>query len=171
MATKAAKEITLLKRAVCKKSSTSYAVAPGDIIFLVKGEKNSVHETILRNNGRHSCTCKGNAAFGRNCYHIKGCEASNNARIDAAKVTIEVIETPESLEAKEWAQYRSELAVKLAQQYMTTQVVEQIAERLMAPVKTPIAKIIEQAVQASVPAIDLSKVGDLGGTRKYSLLR
>jgi hypothetical protein len=168
MATKAVKEITVLKRAVCKKASVAYNVKPGDLVFLVKGETNNVHETILRNNGRNSCTCTGNAQFGRHCYHLKGAEAHNNARINDTKVAIE---TPRSTEDKDWSQYRRELAVKLAQQYMTTQVVEQLAEQLVAPAKTPIAKLIEQAVQTTIPATDLSKRGDLAGTRKYSLLR
>src|SRR4051812_34278885 len=112
MATKAAaKAITILKRAECKKASTSYGVQVGDLIYLVKGDTGNVYVTTLRNDGHHSCTCKST----RKCYHIKGCEKANNARIEAAKVvTPEVVETPEQKEAREWVEYRQALARKLA---------------------------------------------------------
>jgi hypothetical protein len=163
--TKAAKEIIILKRAEVLKASESYAVAKGDVVFMVRGEKDSTHVTTLRNNGRHSCTCKANASFGRNCYHIKGCEKANNARIKAAKVA-EVVETPEQKEEREWSQFRSELAKKLAQQYVTTQCVEQIAESLVAPVK-----VMPSQTVVSPKPVDLSTKGNLNGQRGFSILK
>jgi hypothetical protein len=163
----ATKEITILKRAEVKKASAAYNVNPGDVIHIVKGEKNSIHVVTLRNNGHNSCTCVGNAQYDRHCYHLKGCEHANNAHIEATKVT----------EEQEWIVYRLELAKRLASQYMTVQIVEEVVAQLIAPAKPKspkVAQVIEQAVQAVVPAAkttDVSDLGDLGGTKKYALLR
>jgi hypothetical protein len=175
--TKAAKEIIILKRAEVLKASESYAVAKGDVVFLVRGEKNSTHVTTLRNNGRHTCTCRASASFGKNCYHIKGCEKVNNARIEAAKVA-EVVETPEEKESREWSEYRSELAVKLAQQYMTVEIVEQVAESLVEmPAQEQVPPIAMElpvelkGYRKTAVSVDISTKGNLNGTREFSVLR
>jgi hypothetical protein len=83
---KATRELTVLKRAEVKKASTSYAVAKGDLICLVKNDKEDVYTVTLRNTGKHTCTCKANASFGRKCYHIKHVECQENIRRESAKL-------------------------------------------------------------------------------------
>jgi len=120
---KTTREVTILKRAEIKKASIAYNVNPGDLVFLIKNDKKDVHVVTIRNNGHNTCTCTGNAQFNRNCYHIKECEKVTNKRINDAKMTLE------EKEAKEWDAYKVALAKKLAAQFMSTQVVEQIVEQ------------------------------------------
>jgi hypothetical protein len=63
------------------------------------------------------------------------------------------LENKETERTEEWIAYRAEVAKTLARQFMTAEIVEQVARQLIAPVKpTKIAKIIETAVQATIPA-------------------
>jgi membrane protein involved in colicin uptake len=78
--------VAVLKRAEIKRASSSgYAVNPGDIICLVKGESGNVHTTTLRRNKKHTCTCEGNARWHRQCYHIKAMVKAENARWEAER--------------------------------------------------------------------------------------
>lgn len=83
---KAVRSLTILKRAEIKKASRDYSVQPGDLIFIVKTDKEDIYTTTLRNNGKPSCTCKANACFGRKCYHITYCECQTNYRRESAKL-------------------------------------------------------------------------------------
>jgi hypothetical protein len=133
--TKQQRELTVLKRAECKKASKAYGVQAGDLIFLVKNDKEDVHETILRNNGKHSCTCKA-GTFGRKCYHITYCEGQANIRRESAKVA-------PSFAAKSvpvWAMWLLESGV-LA---LPKQVVEMPAQVVESP--TPLREWVDHKI-------------------------
>lgn len=104
---KAAREITVLVRYTVK--------ATGNVVLYVENDKGDRYYVTLQSNGATSCNCVAT----RKCYHIARCQALEVARA----------ETPEQKEAREWSSYRREVARKLASQFMTTQVVEQIAEQ------------------------------------------
>lgn len=112
MASSKQRELTVLKRAVCKKASTSYGVQAGDLIFLVKNDKEDVYTTILRNTGKHTCTCQGNASFGRKCYHIKHVECQENIRRESAKLAPEFA----AVKLPVWAMWLLESGVLVAPQ-------------------------------------------------------
>src|SRR5580765_2176668 len=121
---KAARELTVLKRAVCKKASTSYAVAKGDLICLVKNDKEDVYTVTLRNTGKHTCTCAGNASFGRKCYHIKHVECQENIRRESAALAPKFAAKAVPV----WTMWLLEAGVLAVPS-------KQVAEALVAPVK------------------------------------
>jgi hypothetical protein len=104
---KVAREITVLVRYTVK--------ATGNIVLYVENDKGDRYYVTLQSNGNAACNCKAT----RKCYHIARCQAIEVARA----------ESPEQKEAREWETYRAALAKKLAQQFLTTQCVEQIAEQ------------------------------------------
>jgi hypothetical protein len=91
------------------------------VVLYVENDKGARYYTRLQENGVHTCNCKAT----KECYHIKACVASEQARKFAAK----------SLPT--WA-------VKL----VNTGKIEVPGKSVK---KTPVAKIIEQAVSAKVP--------------------
>ncbi len=93
--TKPAKEsrtVTVLKRAEIKRASDTYNVQPGDVVNIVKSNDNGhVHTTTLRRNKQHTCTCEGNAKWHKECFHIKHCVSTENARWQAERDEVERI--------------------------------------------------------------------------------
>ena len=85
-----------------------------------KGEWFDAHNVTCVENEVRGCTCKG-SEYRSKCWHRSGIQVR--------------LESPEQKEAREWDAYRVELAKKLAKQYMTVEIVEQVAEQLVAPSK------------------------------------
>lgn len=123
-----------------------------------KGEWYDAHNVTCVEGEVRGCTCKG-SEYRRKCFHRDGIQIR--------------LETPEQKEAREWAQFRSELAVKLSKQYMTTQCVEQIAESLVETVAQPVVPPIAMDLPAELRgrgkklvAQDLSTKGSLNGAQQ-----
>ena len=141
---KQTRELTVLKRAEVKKASTAYGVQAGDLICLVKNDKEDVYTVTLRNTGKHTCTCKANASFGRKCYHIKHVECQENIRRESAALA-------PSFAAKSvpvWTMWLVESGV------------------LAVPSKQVVSKPTQPA-----KIIDISTRGNLNGQKGFQLLR
>lgn len=125
-------------------------VKNGTVTYCVRSSngKDFYYTTVI--NGEASgCSCPSRTK----CYHMKQLE---------------------NREQEKWIAYRQELAKKLAAQFLTTQIVEQVAEKLVAPEKpVKVAKVIKEAVEAKVPAskTDISTKGNLNTGRAFSTLR
>jgi hypothetical protein len=122
--------------------------ATGTVILHVENDAGVRYFCTLNENGTQSCSCPAT----KECYHLKAVIKVETAR------------------KAEWTAYRAALAKQLAAQYITTQVVEQVAEQLVAP-KAPVRKVIAQAVEAKVPATDLSKKGNLNTGQGFRMMR
>ncbi|OLD63773.1 MAG: hypothetical protein AUF65_01310 [Chloroflexi bacterium 13_1_20CM_50_12] len=83
------------------------------VVLYVENDKGARYYVRLQENGVHTCNCKAT----KECYHIK-------AALD--------------FEQERWLAYRRELAVKLSQQFLTTQCVEQIAEQQNIAMDLPV---------------------------------
>ncbi len=116
------KQVKVIARYTNKQTGTvSYLVESSDGL--------SQYCTTLIDGKASGCSCPARSS----CYHKTQLEAKEAER------------------AEKWTAYRVELAKKLANQYMTSQVVEQIAEQLATPKTRKVAKVIKQAVEAMVP--------------------
>lgn len=137
------RRVTILVRYTVKKTGT--------VILQVENDKGVRYFCTLNENGTQSCTCPAT----KECYHLK------------------VVDKVEAARKAEWIAYRVELAKRLAEQYVSAQIVEQVAEQLVAPAKTPVARVIKEAVEASVPAAkttDISKKGNFG-SKAFNMMR
>ena len=125
----------------------------GMVSYLVRSsDGKSTYCTTLIDGIASGCSCPAKSS----CYHKTQLEAKESER------------------AEKWTAYRVELAKKLAATYMTSQVVEQIAEGLVAPKNVKVARTIKQAVEAKIPAAattDLSKKGELNTGRAFHMMR
>ncbi len=79
------KQLTVLVRYYIKKDYAPKGLHAGDIVLYVENAEGKRYYTTLRRNKAHSCTCVGNAEYGRKCYHIKDLALAENARIAARK--------------------------------------------------------------------------------------
>lgn len=105
----ATKEVKVLARYTNKKT--------GVVSYLVRSSNGvDTYCTTVINGKASGCSCPAH----KPCYHMKGLENKESAR------------------QAEWTAYKAELAKKLAKQYMTTQIVEQLAkmpDREIIPVR------------------------------------
>jgi len=155
MASKTVKEVTFIARAQFKCDHRK-------VVYLARSSNGvDQYATSLFDGNATGCTCPSR----KPCKHMKAAEAKEAARQEATS------EIPEEKEEREWTEYRQGLARKLSAQYMTTQVVEQVAEQLAAPAKPKVAKVIEQAVQAKVPAKKDMMTAALTTNQGFSLMR
>jgi hypothetical protein len=149
---KATKEVQIIARYTNKRTGTvSYLVRSSD-------GKSEYCTTII--DGRASgCSCPAKSS----CYHKKQLVALEAARA----------ESPDEKQAREWNAYRSELAKKLAQQFVTTQVVEQLAERQNVAMDLPAElKGYRKSAKVGKPgSADLAYKGNLNGQSGFSILR
>lgn len=148
MATKkAVKQVQVLARYAHKTDGQ----LNGIVTYCVRSSNGKdFYYTTLINGKASGCSCPAK----KPCYHMTQLAALEVARS----------ESPEQKEAREWAQYRSELAVKLSKQYMTVEIVEQVAEQLVAPVK-----VVMTAAQEEVPPIAMELPAELRGYKKTAV--
>jgi hypothetical protein len=93
------------------------------VIYLARSSNGvDQHETTLFDGKATSCSCPSK----KPCYHMKAAEAREEAR---------------------WTEYRRELACKLAQQFLTVEIVEQIVEQ-------------QQVVETVSPKVEREQVWD-----------
>lgn len=145
---KAVKQVQVLARYAHKTDGQ----LNGIVTYCVKSSNGKdFYYTTLVNGKASGCSCPSK----KPCYHLKQLEILESAR--AAKV---VVETPEQKEEREWEVYRTELAKKLSAQYMSTQVVEQIAEQ---------QNVVEMPAQPIVPPIAMELPAELRGYRKTAV--
>lgn len=79
------KQLTVLVRYYIKKDYAPKGLHAGDIVLYVENSEGKRYYTTLRRNKAHSCTCVGNAEYGKRCYHIKDLALAENARIATRK--------------------------------------------------------------------------------------
>jgi len=79
------KQVTILVRYYIKKDYAPKGLHAGDIVLYVENAEGKRYYTTLRRNKAHSCTCTGNAEYGRKCYHIKDLVQLENSRYAARK--------------------------------------------------------------------------------------
>jgi hypothetical protein len=140
---KTTKQVTIIARYAHKTNGK----LNGTVTYLVKSsDGKSTYCTTIVNGEASGCSCPSRSKKG--CYHKHQLQALEVARA----------ETPEQKEAREWSEYRAELAKKLAQQYMTVEIVEQVAESL-----------VEMPAQEIVPPIAMDLSVELRGYRKTAV--
>ena len=166
---KAAKtrEVLILVRYTMKQDYEPKDLHKGDIVLLVRNEQNKEYYVTLRRNKAHSCTCAGNAKFGRRCYHIDNMVDVHNALYaarKAAKVAQQVVEKPAQQPVV------SPVSPKEEQHYtMSADVYAKLASALQG--------VAEQAVTSDEPAepakdnvVDIGLRGSLNGNRGFQLM-
>ncbi len=79
------RDLLILVRYTIKKDYPPKGLHAGDIVLLVRNDQGREYYVTLRRNRAHSCTCTGNAEYGKRCYHIKDLALAENARIAARK--------------------------------------------------------------------------------------
>ena len=87
------RNILVLNRYAIRQDCPERGLHKGDVVLHISNDKEKEYYTSLRRNKAHSCSCTGNAIYGRNCYHIKDLSEMENARYTAAKA-VKAIEMP-----------------------------------------------------------------------------
>jgi|ERR1700724_281048 len=90
------KQITVLVRYEMKQDCPERGLHRGDVVLHIENSTGKRYYTTLRRNKAHSCSCTGNAEYGRTCYHIKDMTELQNTRYAAAKLAKapKVVEMP-----------------------------------------------------------------------------
>lgn len=149
---KTTKQVTIIARYAHKTNGQ----LNGTVTYLVKSsDGKSTYCTTIVNGEASGCSCPSRSKKG--CYHKHQLQALEVARA----------ETPEQKEAREWSEYRVELARKLASQYMTTQCVEQIAEQQNIAMDLPVEL---RGYRKAAVSTDLTNKGNFG-SKPFSLLK
>ncbi|HEX3643158.1 MAG TPA: hypothetical protein VHV10_17870 [Ktedonobacteraceae bacterium] len=113
------------------------------------------------------CSCSKFATH-QHCNHVELVQAYWDKIYTPKVETPVVVETPKVVKARK---PRNGLVRKVRNGGLI-RVEQKIVEAQSGPAKTVKASsLFEQAVQATVPATDLAKVGNLGGTKAFSILR
>lgn len=88
------REVLVLVRYKIKKDYPPKGLHAGDVVLLVRNDQGKEYYVTLRRNKAHSCTCTGNAEFGRKCYHINQLVEIENSRYAAHKASKKVVVLP-----------------------------------------------------------------------------
>ena len=79
------REVLILVRYTIKKDYAPKGLHTGDVVLLVRNDQGKEYYVTLRRNRAHSCTCTGNAEYGKRCYHINEMVAHENVHYAARK--------------------------------------------------------------------------------------
>lgn len=165
----AAKTVTVLVRYYIKKDYEPKGLHEGDIVLYIENEAGKRYYTTLRRNKAHSCSCAGNAKFGRRCYHIDNLVLLENSRYTAKKAS------KASQHVEKSAQPVIVSPVPIKQEPAYTMPADKLA-KLTGIAQEP---VVEQTVASDEPAadvvkdnvVDLGMRGSLNGNKGFSLLK
>lgn len=148
---KTTKQVTIIARYAHKTNGQ----LNGTVTYLVKSsDGKSEYCTTVVEGKASGCSCPAKSR----CYH----------KTQLAALEVARAETPEQKEAREWSEYRVELARKLAKQFLTTQCVEQIAEQQNIAMDLPDEL---KGYRKTAISTDISTKGNLNGNTGFSVLR
>jgi hypothetical protein len=149
-ATKTVKQVQVIARYIHKTDGQPN----GTVTYLVRASNGKdTYCTTIINGEASGCSCKARSS----CYHKTQLSALEVARA----------ESPEQKEAREWSEYKVELAKKLSKQYMSTQVVEQLAERQNIAMDLPVEL---RGYRKAAVSTDISNKGEFG-SKPFNLLK